>query len=93
MPAGKGGEKHAAALTFTPGLTSTGNTSTTNTATTAMDLSIGKKKSIATANLTVTGDAADRTAALQFTTPTWAATKTLAEESATSGNTITLTAR
>ncbi|WP_419805065.1 hypothetical protein [Terriglobus sp.] len=86
MPSTKGGEKHAAALTFTPGLNTTTNTAT-------MDLTIGKKKAIATANLTTTGDAADRTAALQFTTPTWAAPKTLAEETSTSGNTITLTAR
>lgn len=85
MPAVKGGEKHAAALTFTPGL-GTGNTAT-------MDLTVGRKKGIATASLSTTGDAADRTIALQFTAPTWAATKTLAEETAISGDTVTLTAR
>ena len=85
MPAAKGGEKHAAALTFTPGL-GTGNSST-------LDLTIARKKAIATATLSTSGDAPDRTTALQFTAPTWAATKTLAEETATSGDTVTLTAR
>ena len=113
MPSSKGGEQHAAALPFPPGLrtagtasastaataNTTGTTSATGTAsatsanTSTMDLSIGKKKSIATANLTTTGNATDRTAALQFTAPTWAATKTLAEQTTTSGDTITLTAR
>ena len=81
MPSSKGGDKHAAAITFTPGL-GAGNTST-------MDLSFGKKKAVATATLSTTGDAADRTTAVQFTTPAWVAAKTLAEETATSGDTVT----
>ena len=87
MPAGKGGEKHTAALTFTPGL------STTSSGASTMDLSIAKKKAIATATLTTTGDVAGHTTTLQFTAPTWAAKQSLTEEVKTSGDTLTLTAR
>jgi hypothetical protein len=86
MPASKGGDKHTAALTFTPGLGTAAAPST-------MDLSIAKKKSIATATLTTTGDAADRTTTVQFTAPAWLASKSLTEETKTTGDTVTITAR
>lgn len=86
MPAAKGGEKHAAALTFTPALNATATQST-------MDLGVGKKKSIATATLTLSGDTATRTAEVKFTAPAWAATKTLTEESKLTGDTMTLSAK
>lgn len=91
MPAIKGGEKHAAVLSFTTKGSFEASRASLNF--TTMDLSIGRKQHIATANYSDSGNPEDRTAALQFTAPAWAASKTLAEETAISGDTVTLTAR
>lgn len=81
-PASKGGDKHTASLTFTPGLTTSATSST-------MDLSIAKKQKIATATLATTGDATT----VEFTAPAWAAKQSITETSTSSGNTLVLTAK
>ncbi len=79
----KDGEKHYVTLSFT--------TSTPATAT--MDLSVGKKTNLATASIETGGDGKDRTEAIQFTSPKWAADKTVHTDVVTTSDTQTMTSK
>ncbi len=79
----KDGDKHYVTLAFAAATPATGT----------MDVSAGKKTSLATASVEMGGDAADRTEALKFTAPKWAAGKTLSTEVAITADTQTVTSK
>lgn len=79
------GEKHFMAMQFSAPLTATNATSN-------VDLMIGRKVKMATATMTMSGMAADRTAVVQMLTPAYVKGKTLSEETVTTATTITTTA-
>lgn len=86
MPATKDGEKHAVTFTFAPALSSTATAGT-------MEMSVGKKAKIATASVTLSGDAADRTESLKITAPAWAVGKELSEETKVTADAVSITAK
>lgn len=82
----KDGDKHFVTLQFATPLSA---------ATTAsnLDIVVGKKAKIATASMTLSGDAANRTETVKLLTPAWAAGKQLTEETAATAGTVTVTAQ
>lgn len=79
----KDADKHTLTLAFT----------TTTPATGTMEVNVGKKTNLATASVEMGGDAADRTAAVTFTAPKWAAGKQMKEEVATTAGTQVVTSK
>ncbi len=79
----KDGDKHYVTLAF----------STTTPATGTLDVSAGKKTSLATASVEMGGDSKDRTEAVKFTAPKWAAGKTVNAELANTADTQTVSSR
>ncbi|AFL87967.1 hypothetical protein Terro_1664 [Terriglobus roseus DSM 18391] len=76
------GEKHFLAMTFTVPLTGSSAAST-------VDISVGRKAKVASANLALSGSQEDRTVTLRMQTPTWARGKGLIEETTTDAATLT----
>ncbi len=79
----KDGEKHYVTISF----------ATTTPATATMELTAGKKTSLATASVETGGDSNDHTAAIKFTTPKWVAGKTVNTDVATTTEAQSLTAK
>lgn len=79
----KDADKHTLALAFT----------VTTPASGTMEVTVGKKTSLATASVEMGGDAADRTAAMKFTAPKWVAGKQMMEEVATTTGTQVVTSK
>ena len=77
----KDGEKHYVTISL----------ATTTPATGTMDLTAGKKTALATASVEMGGDSKDRTEALKFTAPKWAAGKTVDTDVTTTADTQTVT--
>ena len=79
------GEKHYMTLQFSTPLTSESTASN-------MDLSIGRKAHIATASLTLTGPANDRSTRVAMQSPQWLRGKDLQEQTTTTATTMTTSA-
>ena len=80
------GDKHFLTMQFTAPLTAASTAST-------VDMTIGRKAKMASASLSFTGQADDRTATLQVQSPAWAKGKTLTEETSTNAGSITTIAK
>jgi hypothetical protein len=80
------GDKHFLSMQFTAPLTSASTAST-------VDMMIGKKGKMASASLTISGAAADRTATLTVQSPAWAKGKSLVEETTSTATTLSTTAK
>ncbi|NYF80228.1 hypothetical protein [Granulicella arctica] len=78
----KNGDKHAVTVQFG---TLIGPTTSTST----VELIVGKKTSLASGTLVLSGNALDRTAVLEIKTPTWAHGKSLLEETISSNGNLT----
>ena len=76
------GDKHYLTLLFNTPLTTTSTASN-------MDLTIGRKAHIATASLTLSGAATDRSLRLKMLSPQWTRGKDLQEQTTTTSSTIT----
>jgi len=77
----KNGDKHAVTVQFGTPIAPTTSAST-------VELIIGKKTSVASGTLVLSGEPLDRTTVLEMKTPTWAHGKSLLEETKSSGGSL-----